>query len=101
MWYVYNRKFFYFITKYCTKKIRNLSENNKVSLVVDKYPRERESDIEGVCICGTAEILERGKEYRDVISLIEEKYPNCKKYHPYDEDKIPIIKIKPNGISNW
>src|SRR5205814_9557694 len=43
---------------YGEKKLKNLRENPKVSLVVDEYRPNRAVMIQGEC-----EILERGKEY--------------------------------------
>jgi len=99
VWYVYDYENFYIITNYDTRKYRNLLENKRVSLTIDDYPRNGE--IEGVCVIGSAEILERGKEYRHAQNLIQKKYENWNKYQPWGEGNAPIIKIKPNGISSW
>ena len=99
MWYVYDGESFYIITNYGTKKYRNLLENNKVALAIDDYPRN--GNIQGMCVIGSAEILERGDMYRYAQGLIQEKYPNWNEYQPWGEGKVPIIRIKPNGHSSW
>lgn len=99
VWYVYDGESFYIITNYKTKKYRNLLENKRVSLVIDDYPRK--GDIEGVCILGTAEILERGERYRHAQSLIQEKYENWNKYQPWSEGKVPIIRIISYKTTSW
>ncbi len=79
------------------KRIRNINSNPKVSLVVDEYDDDW-SRLCYVIINGTAEILDKGKDHEDAVTLLKQKYPQ---YASMPIETLPIIKIKPTSIISW
>lgn len=81
------------------KRVRNLTENPNVSVVIDEY-HENWTMLCYVIIQGRAELLERGEEYLNSLRLLCEKYPQ---YEDMNLSKLnlPVIKIIPNRITSW
>ncbi len=79
------------------KRLRNISSNPNVSLVVDEYDDDW-SRLCYVIINGTAEILNTGKDHDDAVTLLKQKYPQ---YARMPIETSPIIKIKPTGVISW
>ncbi len=81
------------------KRVRNLTENPNVSVVIDEY-NENWTMLCYVIIQGRAELLERGEEYLNSLRLLCEKYPQ---YEDMNLSKLnlPVIKIIPNRITSW
>ena len=81
------------------KRVRNLSENPNVSVVIDEY-HENWTMLCYVIIQGRAELLEREEEYLNPLRLLCEKYPQ---YEDMNLSKLnlPVIKIIPNRIRSW
>jgi nitroimidazol reductase NimA-like FMN-containing flavoprotein (pyridoxamine 5'-phosphate oxidase superfamily) len=80
---------------YGTRKLKNMKENPKVSLVVDDYDPNR-----AVFIQGTCEILERGKEYLRLLDILFKKFEFYRK-HPWGEGESPILSITPLKVVSW
>jgi uncharacterized protein len=80
---------------YGTKKLKNLTENKSVALVVDEYHPNRAVMIEGEC-----EILERGKEYLRLLRLLFDRFEYYRK-NPWGEGESPILKVRPVKAVSW
>jgi nitroimidazol reductase NimA-like FMN-containing flavoprotein (pyridoxamine 5'-phosphate oxidase superfamily) len=82
-------------TDYGTKKLKNLKENPKVSLVVDDYQPNR-----GVIIHGDCTVLEKGPDYLRLLKLL---FAGVKYYreNPWKEGEAPILDIAPRRIISW
>ncbi len=80
---------------YGEKKLKNLRENPKVSLVVDEYRPNRAVMIQGEC-----EILERGKEYLRLQKILFDKFEYYRK-NPWKEGESPILRIRPTKSASW
>ena len=80
---------------YGEKKLKNLRENPKVSLVVDEYRPNRAVMIQGEC-----EILERGKEYLRLQKILFDKFEYYRK-NPWKEGESPILRIRPTKSVSW
>ena len=79
------------------KRVRNISSNPRVSLLVDHY----EEDWGGlwyVLVTGTAEIIRGGEEHRRAVQLLRDKYAQ---YRGMDVADKPVIKVTPTGASSW
>jgi len=81
------------------KRIRNIGENPKVSLLIDHY-EEDWSRLSYVIIQGRAELLSEGDEFRDAIELL------LAKYHQYrsmalDRERGIVIKMTPERVVEW
>jgi PPOX class probable F420-dependent enzyme len=73
---------------YGERKLRNLRENSKVSLVVDEFRPNK-----GLMIQGDCEILEKGKEYLRLQRLLYDKFETYRR-HPWNEGESPILRIR-------
>jgi len=80
---------------YGTKKLKNLRENRFVALVVDDYRPNHAVMVEGKC-----EILERGKEYLQLLQILFDKFEFYRR-HPWREGESPILKVKPTKAVVW
>jgi PPOX class probable F420-dependent enzyme len=81
------------------KRVRNISENPHVSVVIDEY-QEDWTRLCYVIIHGRAELIERGEEYLNSLRLLCERYPQ---YEDMNLSKLnlPVIKIVPDRITSW
>ncbi len=83
------------VTDYGTRKLENLKENPKVSLVVDEYHPNR-----GVVIFGDCKIYEKGEEYLRLLKILFKKFESYRK-NPWKEGEAPILKIAPTKVVSW
>ncbi len=83
------------VTDYGTKKLKNLKENPRVSLVVDEYRPNR-----GIVIQGECTIYEKGTEYRRLLKILFRKFKYYRN-NPWGEGEAPILKITPRKIISW
>ena len=79
------------------RRVRNISANPQVSLVVDHY-EEDWSRLQYLMVSGGAELLELGEEWARAIAMLREKYPQ---YQAMDLDQSPVIKIAPLRYVPW
>lgn len=89
----------YFATDYGAKKVRNLKENRRISMIIDQY-FEDWSKLKGILIQGEAELIERGPEFAKIRDLLHKKYPQYMDM-PIKEEECLIVKIKPSRVSRW
>ncbi|HEX9666122.1 MAG TPA: TIGR03668 family PPOX class F420-dependent oxidoreductase [Thermodesulfobacteriota bacterium] len=81
------------------KRIRNITGNPNVSVLVDVY-NEDWNEIGFIIIHGTAEVIDSGKEYRESLRILSEKYIQYRQMN-LSELGLPVIKISPNRIISW
>lgn len=79
------------------RRIRNLRENPRVSLVVDDYDEDW-SKLGFVIVQGRAEIVERGDERSAALALLREKYPQ---YRAMALEERPLLVIEPESVAAW
>ena len=79
------------------KRLRNINENPKVSLVVDRY-EEDWRELAYVLVAGTAKIILRGKRHDRAVRLLRRKYPQ---YGSMALEQRPIIRISPARVVSW
>jgi PPOX class probable F420-dependent enzyme len=80
------------------RRVKNLRENPRVSLVVDHY-EEDWRHLRYVLIAGRGEILETGPDWQQAWRLLREKYLQ---YHAMpDLGRGPVIRIVPEHIVAW
>ncbi|MCH8062516.1 MAG: TIGR03668 family PPOX class F420-dependent oxidoreductase [Chloroflexi bacterium] len=79
------------------KRVRNILENPRVSLVIDDYS-ESWSDLAYVLIHGVARIVDSGEEQRSGEGLLRSKYPQ---YRELLKPGATIISITPDKIISW
>ena len=79
------------------RRIRNLRENPRASLVVDDYDEEW-SKLAFVIVQGRVEIVERGDERSEALALLREKYPQ---YRAMALEERPLLVIEPESVAAW
>ncbi len=79
------------------KRLRNIGENAKVSLVIDHYEEDWRK-LSYTLVFGKARVLTRGKKHRDAVSRLRRKYPQ---YRHMAIHQRPLIQITPNRWSFW
>lgn len=86
---------FYLATDYDTKKYRNLVKNRSIALVIDVYQPNK-----AVVIQGEAELIDEGKEFRQVYRKFYRKFAWVRDT-PWNEREAPFIKVKPLVKISW
>jgi len=79
------------------KRLSNIRENPRVSLVIDRY-HENWAKLAYILIFGHARILLRGEKHRHAVHLLRKKYPQ---YRSMAIDRLPIIAITPDRVLCW
>ncbi|MGE5305323.1 MAG: TIGR03668 family PPOX class F420-dependent oxidoreductase [Alphaproteobacteria bacterium] len=79
------------------KRVRNVKQNEKISLIIDRY-EENWSKLAYLLITGTAKIILRGKRHQHAVALLRKKYSQ---YRRMSLDERPMIQIKPSAVTRW
>lgn len=79
------------------KRLRNISENSQVALVIDRYDEDWRK-LAYVLVLAKARILSRGENHRRAVRLLRRKYPQ---YRAMSIDRRPMIVIAPKRIVCW
>ena len=80
------------------KRIRNILENPKVALVLDRYSEDW-SELAYVMIRGEATLIEPEEdEHAAAIHLLRDRYPQ---YRTMPIHEQPIIAIRPTSVVGW
>ena len=96
--YIYQKNFLFFATDYETQKYKNLKVNNRIAAVIDVYNSSVEN--KAVIVRGTANIIEKGREFRDLYQRFYRKFEWVRK-DPWNEGEAPFIKIKTINKLSW
>ncbi len=81
------------------KRIRNIRENTKVSVVIDHY-EEDWTRLRHVLIQGDAEVLTGGVEFSRGADLLLAKYPQYRAMGLNREAGV-MIKVTPSRVKEW
>jgi PPOX class probable F420-dependent enzyme len=79
------------------RRIRNIGENPKICLLVDRYDEDWRK-LAYVLVIGTAKILLRGKRHQRAVRLLRRKYPQ---YRSMALNERPVIRISPKRVVSW
>lgn len=79
------------------KRLRNIEENPKVSLIIDRYDEDWHR-LAYLLIRGAAKILLRGTRHRRGVQLLRRKYPQ---YRSMAINDRPMIVIIPKQLTCW
>ncbi|MCS6767171.1 MAG: pyridoxamine 5'-phosphate oxidase family protein [Candidatus Nitrosocaldus sp.] len=93
--YIFSNNHFYIATDYATRKFRNVLRNRSISLVIDTYRPNR-----AVMVEGTAEIVERGEEFREIYRLFYSRFEWVRR-EPWGEGEAPFIKVSVTKKVSW
>jgi len=94
--YALDGEAFVIAVDYGTRKLANLRENPKTSLVVDEYGEDNRA----VMIQGRCEIVERGAEYLRLLHVLFERFEYYRK-NPWGEGEAPILRIATEKVVAW
>ena len=96
--YIYEKNFLFFATDYETRKYKNLKVNNRIAASIDIYSSSIEN--KAVLVQGTADIIEKGREFRNLYQKFYKKFEWVRK-DPWKEGEAPFIKIKTFNKISW
>ena len=108
MWYVYDGDNFIFHTYTKSQKIINLKRDSRITLLTEAGSQY--SDLQGIIVYGTAEIIDGKDSLEEVIRYMEmvgEKYVKDEKGAQYIEGmklqapKRSIVIVKPSKFISW
>jgi PPOX class probable F420-dependent enzyme len=81
------------------KRIRNLRENPRVSIVIDEY-QEDWTHLRWVIIQGRADLLTEGPQFSHGVDLLLAKYDQYRTLGLPRERGL-MIRVTPNRVSSW
>lgn len=81
------------------KRVRNISANPNVGLVLDRWSEDWER-LGYVFVSGRAEIISTGAERSDSLELLETKYPQYERMN-LGALGLPVIKIVAEKLVSW
>ena len=81
------------------RRVRNIRENSRVSLLVDHYDEEW-SRLRYVVLQGRADLLSEGAEFTHAVDLLLEKYTQYRAMS-LDRSSGLVIKITPERVIQW
>jgi len=79
------------------RRVRNISENPRVSIVVDYYTEDWRK-LRYVIVQGLAKIIHSSSEHKRAATLLRRKY---RQYLSMSIDRRPIIGIRPMKLVAW
>src|SRR6266545_1345452 len=81
------------------KRIRNIRENAKVSVVIDRYDEDW-SELRYVIIQGEARLLTGGDEFARGAGLLLAKYPQYRAMGLGRDEGLMIV-VEPSKVTHW
>lgn len=94
--FVFRDGAFYIATDYATRTYKNVKENPRAAITVDVY---KPGGHMAVVSQGTVEIIEGGKEFREIYSVFE-KFEWVRR-DPWKEGEAPFLKLVPITKKSW
>jgi PPOX class probable F420-dependent enzyme len=79
------------------KRLRNIEQNPKVSLVVDHYD-ENWSRLAWIMLRGRAEVLDGGAEHALAQQTLSERYPQ---YRDMQLGSLPVVATRIEHVAAW
>ncbi len=92
----FDGEFFYISTEYTTKKLNNVRNNKKVSLVVDEPGTK--ATRKAVMIRGEVDVLETGPEFQSALQVIV--HQRGEKWG-FKEGEQAILRVRPVKKVSW
>src|SRR5262245_17530927 len=81
------------------KRMRNISENPRVALVIDHYEDDW-AQLGYVMIRGVARVVDNDREYMLVLRNLRDKYRQYRDM-ALSPDRNPIVRIDPERVNVW
>ena len=80
------------------RRLRNIAENPRVSMVADVYDDVDWSRLGFVLIRGVARVLVEGSEHREAVAALREKYAQ---YREMALEERPVIAVDVEQVTAW
>lgn len=96
--YVNDSLTIYFGTAFASQKAQNITQNNKVSLTINRAYNNWD-EIEGLSISGLATQVLDPTEQQKISGLLIEKFPQITEYAPEDIEEVALFRIDLKFIS--
>jgi nitroimidazol reductase NimA-like FMN-containing flavoprotein (pyridoxamine 5'-phosphate oxidase superfamily) len=81
------------------RKVRNLRANPHATVTIDLYS-EAWSNLKGVMVQGTAELVEKGPRFQELRDELYAKYPQYKGEAGLGRGDV-IVEITPKHVFSW
>ncbi len=109
IYYGNTRDLVFFTTEKGSRKLKDIEENNQVSLVVDTFDADWLHQISGtaktyekaVVISGRAAIHLNGSPYMEMYKELLKKYPDYQADKHWEPGELPIVKIVISNVVSW
>jgi PPOX class probable F420-dependent enzyme len=79
------------------KRLRNITENSKISLVIDRYDEEWRR-LAYVLVAGKARVVLRGTKHASAVKRLRAKYAQYRRMAIHER---PMIVITPRQLKSW
>jgi PPOX class probable F420-dependent enzyme len=81
------------------KRVRNIQETGRASLVIDHYDDEDWSQLAWLMVRGTARVIAPGDEaHSESVRLLRNRY---QQYRQMNLEKAEIIVLTPDRVTSW
>lgn len=90
----------YFGSDRTSLKARNVQKDPRIAVVVDLYTEDWDL-LKGAMIQGTARLIRRGPQFRQIRTLLYKKYPQYQGEAALDESDSVIVEVTPVHVSAW
>ena len=96
--YVYIDECFFFATDYSTKKYNDLTENNRIAIIIDTY--DKHNGNKAVAVDGISRFIHDGQEFEKIYDIFNDRFEWVKK-EPWMVGEAPFVKIIPIKKISW
>lgn len=90
----------YFGSDKNARKVANLRENPRISLTIDLYSEDW-SQLRGVMITGTVNLIERGPRLMQARARLYAKYPQYPEEAALGASDSAIVEVTPTNVFSW
>jgi PPOX class probable F420-dependent enzyme len=90
----------YFGSDKNARKVANLRENPRISLTIDLYSEDW-SQLKGVMVVGTVNLIERGPRFKQARARLYAKYPQYPEEAALGATDSAIVEVTPTNVFSW
>ena len=97
---VFDGDVFYMGTHAKTRKVRNLRNHKRATLILDQYSEDWMRHV-AVMMTGIVEIIEKGADFERAKALLVAKFQQYQELFPIHEGESVIMCFKPTKVVSW
>jgi PPOX class probable F420-dependent enzyme len=90
----------YFGSDKNARKVANLRENPRISLTIDLYSEDW-SQLRGVMVMGTVNLIERASRFKQARARLYAKYPQYPEEAALGASDSAIVEVTPTNVFSW